>query len=34
LIDPTFAELFWLTLFVLPEVAGWIDRRIGRPATP
>ena len=34
LIDPTIAELFWLTLFVLPEVAGWIDRRIGPPATP
>ena len=33
-IDPTVAELFWLTLFLLPEVAGWISRRIGTPASP
>jgi uncharacterized membrane protein len=27
LIDPLAAQLFWLTLFLIPEVAGWIVRR-------
>ena len=33
-IDTTIAELFWLTLFILPEIAAWISRRIGTPASP
>ena len=33
-IDTTIAELSWLTLFLLPEIAACISRRIGAPASP
>jgi uncharacterized membrane protein len=33
-IDTTLAEVFWLTLFILPELAAFISRRIGTPASP
>jgi uncharacterized membrane protein len=33
-VDTTVAEVFWLTLFILPEIAGMISRRMGSPASP
>jgi uncharacterized membrane protein len=33
-LDTTVAELSWLTIIVLPEIAGWISRRSGAPETP
>jgi hypothetical protein len=33
-LNTTVAELSWLTIIVLPEIAAWISRRIGTPASP
>ena len=33
-IDPTVAEFFWLTLFIVPDVAEWIARRMETAESP